>query len=280
MCVGKKEIKNKKYGEKKILLIETSPSKLKLNSAEKLLREPYKSSKNLKINIENVNKEEKINDEEINELPYSRAIVLDKRSVFQIFKIFLFQKLEIIYILFGNSKIKIILIGEYILSLLVNFLFNSLLYTDEVVSNKYHNNGKLDLLVSLSIISNIITSIIIFYINSKDIEERMEQFTEIKNERIYFKRIRQFLRFMKIKFIFFFLSEVIIISTCYYYIVIFCIIYKKSKVSLLVNYIMSLFEGLIMSIYISIIILVTRKIGLECLNKRFYNLSKYINDKF
>ena len=111
-------------------------------------------------------------------------------------------------------------------------MFNSLLYTDEVVSNKYHNNGKLDLLVSLSIISNIITSIIIFYINSKDIEERMEQFTEIKNERIYFKRIRQFLRFMKIKFIFFFLSEVIIISTCYYYIVIFCIIYKKSKVSL------------------------------------------------
>ena len=232
MCVGKKEIKNKKYGEKKILLIEASPSKLKLNSAEKLLRKPYKSSKNLKINIENVNKEEKINDEEINELPYSKAIVLDKRSVFQIFKIFLFQKLEIIYILFGNSKIKIILIGEYILSLLVNFLFNSLLYTDEVVSNKYHNNGKLDLLVSLSIISNIITSIIIFYINSKDIEERMEQFTEIKNERIYFKRIRQFLRFMKIKFIFFFLSEVIIISTCYYYIVIFCIIYKKSKVSL------------------------------------------------
>ena len=83
------------------MLIETSPTKVKLNSVEKLLRKPYKSSKNLKINIENVNKEEKINDEEINELPYSKAIVLDKRSVFQIFKIFLFQKLEIIYILFG-----------------------------------------------------------------------------------------------------------------------------------------------------------------------------------
>ena len=129
--------------------------------------------------------------------------------------------------------------------------------------------------------SNIITSIILFYINfSKGIEGRMERLMEIKNERIYLERQKKFFRFIKIKFIFFFLSEVIVIFTCYYYIVIFCIIYKKSKVSLLINYIMSLIEGLVVSVSLTIIILVTRKIGLTCLNKRFYNLSKYINDKF
>ena len=54
---------------------------------------------------------------------------------------FLIQKLEIIDIIFSDSKIKIILFKEYILTLLINFFFNALLYSDDVISNKYHNNG-------------------------------------------------------------------------------------------------------------------------------------------
>ena len=277
----KKGINRKKSGKKKTMLIGANII-VRQNKIENLVINPYKSITTLKLNTENINEEEsKKNDEEINELPYTRAIILDKRSVFDLFKILLFYKLEIIYILFGNSNIKIILIGEYILSLLVNFFFNSLLYTDEVVSNKYHNNGQLDLLVtlSLSIISNIVTSIILHYIIfTKGIEARMEQLNEIKNESVYIKKIEQFLRFIKIKFICFFLSEVIVTSICYYYIVIFCIIYKNSKVSLLINYITSLAEGLITSVAMAILVLVTRKIGLSCLNKRFYNLSKYLNE--
>ena len=125
---------------------------------------------------------------------------------------------------------------------------------------------------------------------------------EIKNHFYFMKNIKQFFRFLKIKFICFFMSEVIIFAACYYYIVIFCIIYANSKVSLLINYIMSLLEGLITSacIIISllinyimslleglitsaciiIIIFTTRLIGLKCLNKRFYNISKYVNDRF
>ena len=228
--------------------------------------------------------EAKINDDqELNELPYTRAVVLDQRNVFQVFKSFLLLKLEIINILLGREQIKIILIGEYILSLFINFFFNALLYTDEVVSNKYHNNGQLDVIVtlSLSIISNIVTSIICYYIKySKGIQARMDQIMEIKNQKCFFRNIIQFFRFIKIKFICFFISEVIIIAACYYYIVIFCIVYANSKVSLLINYILSLVEGLITSAAIIIIIFITRQIGLKCLNKNFYNLSKFVNDRF
>ena len=48
----------------------------------------------------------------------------------------------------------------------------------------------------------------------------------------------------------------------------------------MVNYLTSLVEGLITSIAITIVILVTRKIGLACSNQYFYNINKYINNKF
>ena len=175
------------------------------------------------------------------------------------------------------------MISEYILSLLINFFFNTLLYSDEVVSNKYHNNGELDFFVTLilSLLSNIITSIMCYFIQySEGIEERLEYIMEIKNEEYYLKNINRFFKFLKLKFIFFLICEIIIIMGCFYYIVIFCIVYSNSKGSLIINYLSSLLEGLIISIVISIIILVTRKIGLSCFNKYLYNISKYINTKF
>ena len=232
----------------------------------------------------NIKKEKEFpSDDELNNLPYTKAIILDKRNLFQIFKSILLNKLEIISILIGDEKIKIILFGEYILSLLINFFFNTLLYTDDVVSNKYHNNGKLDFIVTvtLSLLSNIITSIICYYIKySKGIEERFDRIMEIKDEMHFIRNIMQYFRFLKIKFTCFLFSEIMIISACYYYIVIFCIVYKFSRISLLINYIMSLVEGLITSVAITIIIFVSREIGLKFLNKIFYNLSKYVNDRF
>lgn len=55
-------------------------------------------------------------------------------------------------------------------------------YSDEVISNKYHNNGKLDFIITLflSVSSNIITSIICYYVNySEDIDERYESIMTI-----------------------------------------------------------------------------------------------------
>ena len=193
------------------------------------------------------------------------------------------QKIELINIFYGDEKIKIILICQYILSLMINFFFNTLLYTDEIVSNKYHNNGELDFFVTLflSLSSNIITSIFNYFLNySKGIEEILEGIFEIKNKRLYVENIDKILRNIKIKIFIFIIEEVLIFVCCFYYIVIFCIIYSYSRISLLINYLTSLLEGLITSIIISITIVVTRKIGIFYLNRYLYNTSKYINNKF
>ena len=227
--------------------------------------------------------EKQFNNDEINDLPYTQAIKVDKRSIFQIFYSIIIQKLELINLFCGKEKFKIILVNEYILSLLFNFFINALLYSDEIVSKKYHNNGELDIIVTLflSLLSNIVTSIILYYVKySKGIEERYGLIMEIKIKKYYLKNIHIFFKYLKLKFICFFFSEVIIISCCYYYIVIFCIVYSKSKGSLMVNYLTSLLEGLITSISITIVILTTRKIGLACSNHYLYNTSKFINEKF
>ena len=215
------------------------------------------------------NNQENIEIDDLNVLPYTQAIIYDKRNVFQIFNSLIITKITLINILNGDGKIEIIMISEYILSLLVNFFFNALLYSEEVVSNKYQNNGELDFIVTLtlSLLSNVITSIICYFIQySEGIEKRLELIMEIKNEIFYLKNINSFLKYLKLKFVFFFISEIIIISGYFYYIVIFFIVYSCCKVTLIINYLYSLLEGIITSIAISIIILVSQKIGLSCSN--------------
>ena len=244
----------------------------------------YSKSSN---NILNMSFEENnLNDftnENINELPFTQAILKDKRNFFQIFISVINQKIELVNLILGKNKIKIILIYQYILSLLIEFFFNTFLYTDDVVSNKYHNNGKLEVIVtlSLSIISNIITSIILTFLNfSKGVEERLEQILEIKNEFSYLYAIQKFIRILKIRVFLYLIIEIILICLSFYYVAIFCIIYNNSQISLLINYFISLLESLILSIIISIVIVITRKIGIIYLNNKLYNVSKYLNDKF
>ena len=151
------------------------------------------------------------------------------------------------------------------------------------MSNKYHNNGQLDIIVSLTItlLSNIINSIICSVLNfSKGVEERLEQIMEIKDQFHYLYAFNSFIKMVKIKVILYFIMEIFIIIFSFYYIIIFCIVYKKSQVSLLINYLMSIAETLVVSIFVSIIVAITRRIGLKYAYKTFYNTSKYINDNY
>ena len=222
-------------------------------------------------------------EEDFDDLPFTQAIRKDKRGFLKIFISVLMQKIDIVNLIFGNHKVKIILIYQYILSLLIDFFFNAFLYSDDIVSQKYHNNGKLDFIatMSLSLASNIITSIICNYFNfSKGVEERLEQIMDIKREFNYLYALNMFIKVLKIRVFNYMLIEIIFISFSFYYILIFCIVYNNSQISLLVNYIISLLESLIASIVISLIIVITRKIGIIYLNNTIYNTSKYINDNF
>ena len=249
----------------------------------------YKTLNFLKIEEEAIKNGKKkrgnISDDKdsLNKSPYTKAIKEDKRDIYQIFKSFIFEKIDLLNLIKAEETFKEILINQYILTLLLDFFFNTLLYSDEVVSHKYHNNGKLDYIVTLiiSLISNIITAIITYYLEYSDLlDERLEQILEIKIKDGYLYAFNKFVKNIKIKLFFFIIIEIIIIFCSFYYVVIFSIIYSQSRVSLLINFITSLFEGLLKNIIIIVLIVITRKIGINFRNKYIFNTSKYIDDNF
>ena len=172
----------------------------------------------------------------------------------------------------------------YLLDYLFSYFMNALLYSDDVVSQKYHNNGQLDMITSifLSLASNIISSIIIWLIKilCKYNEYLILLVREIKNKDDFQILFQKFLKLVKIKAFFYYLISLIISAGIIYYLYIFCEIYKKSQISLFINYIIGISESLILSFGISLIICVFRFSGLNYKIKNIYRTSVYLNNKF
>ena len=192
------------------------------------------------------------------------------------------MKIEIIVILFYTEKFTNILLelSTYFLDLLFNYFMNALLYTDEIVSQKYHNNGKLDLIVSISIslISNIISSIIIYIIKFFTFYNQyfILLVKEIKSKDNYFLTFNKLYKLVKVKVMIYYIFSFILSIIITYYIILFSLIYKKSQISLLINYIIGLIESLIFCILYSFIICILRFIGLKYKLKLVYRISVYL----
>ena len=241
-------------------------------------KETIKYNYDLSINGKNI--------DNYNILPYTRALKVDKRNIFIIFISLLKMKIEIISLLFYPEEFthKSLTLSIYSFDFLLSYFMNALLYTDDVISQKYHNNGKLDLITSivLSLISNIVSYIIISLI--KLLATYNEYLTvlikELKEKGIFISTFKRLYKLIKIKVAIFFIINFILSMSCIYYLLIFCEIYKKSQISLLINYLIGLLQSLILSFGISIITSILRFIGLKCRKKNIYRTSVYICDKF
>ena len=219
---------------------------------------------------------------EYDDLPLNMAINLDRRTAFYIFKLKLTEKIEITDICM-NKKIKDIVLSQYFIYLLVDLTMNAILYSDQIVAHKRHNNGQLDyiIILFLSAFSNIFACIIDYYLEMLiGFEEKINAIKDIKKEIPFLRVSKIMLREITIRVIIFFLIENVIIFSCTYYLFIFFTIYHKSQMSLLKNYIISLLEGWLINIFIALLIVIFRKLGIYFKNKYIYNISKYIDKNF
>ena len=285
----KNDIKNnEKYNSSSTICINIKDSKNKRSKNNKN-KIHFKSCVNINFNF-NVyknskqnNKNKKKNSIPYSNFPFSKAIREDKRNILEICKSLILEKIDFISLFKSNVFFRELIISEFILSLLIDFFFNALLYSDDIVSHKYHNNGNLDFIVIfiLSIMSNIITSIIIYFIEcSRFLEEKFERAKEIKNELEYIYYFNKFFKYLKIKTFIFLLVELTIYICTFYYIIIFSIVYRKCQNSLISNYLMSLIERYTKSIFVISFVSVTRKIAIFFKSVYLYNFSKYINEHF
>jgi len=65
-----------------------------------------------------------------------------------------------------------------------------------------------------------------------------------------------------------------------YYITIFCIIYSKTNLSILINYIFGILESMAFTFGLTVIITIMRFLSIKYNCITIYRSSQYLNDKF
>ena len=161
---------------------------------------------------------------------------------------------------------------------------NCFLYTDDIVSEKYHNNGQLSMITSfsLSILSNIISSLIIYIIRKltnycEIIEEIIKN---VKYKRKYFENIIRLFKYMRLRLGIFYFLQFLIMLVMTYYLFIFCVVYNKSQGSVIINYIIGACTSLAISVGLTIIITLLRTISIKYRSPMLFNVSKYLYEHF
>ena len=225
-------------------------------------------------------------EDDINIFPYTKALRIDKRTICAMFFSIIKTKIEIISLLFYPEEYthKSLTLSVYSLDFLFSYFMNALLYSDDVVSQKYHNNGKLEFItsLSLSLISNIVSSFGLSLIKklANYNEYLLILIKDVQREQKFIFMFKKIYKYIKIKaFIYFKLCFILSISMTYY-LIIFCHIYKKSQISLLTNYFLGIAESLLISFGIALIICFLRFISLHFKLKKLYRTSVYLNGLF
>ena len=231
-------------------------------------------------------KDDDVDKRELNNIPYRQALRIDKRSFWNILFSILTNQIEFISLfLYRNPYSHYTLtFSVYLFELLLDLTMNGLLYTDEVVSEKYHNNGNLSMFttLSLSFISNIVSSIIVFFIakltNYPDIIESIVY--NVKDKSKYIENVVRLFKYIKLRLGLFYILQISFILVMTYYLFIFCTVYHQSQPSIMVNYIVGAFISLAISVGLSLIISILRTIGIKYHFCQTYNVSKYLYEHF
>ena len=261
--------------------IKKSSSLLKKNKKIKRINKQNKSLREIYGLIKYANDEE-VDRKELNIIPYSQALRIDNRNFFEIFISFLFNEIEIIKIFYYKNPYEHISISLslYVFELCVDLVFNCLLFTDDVVSQKYNNKGSLKFFTSfgLSFMSNIISSVIVFIIGKlADYGDTLESIiTEIFKRNKYFLTYAKFKKYLAIKLTLFFLFQVLIGICMCYYLMIFCTVYHKTQVSIFLNYLVGISESMILSFGIALFSSFIRFLSLKYKWRYLYYTSKHL----
>lgn len=109
------------------------------------------------------------NNDNLDNCPFSQAQKKDNRNFFKFCLEMILGKIDILNLFFGQGDydIFIISISLFIFSLGTDFFLNALLFSDEVISERYQNQGDLDYgtTLFLNYISNFIGFIIVYVIS-------------------------------------------------------------------------------------------------------------------
>ena len=216
--------------------------------------------KNKSINI-------KLNDFEINTLPYKQAMEYDKRSFFQINLSLLRMKHLLIFSFFTRDDFncKTVKICLFFLNFAITLTVNALFFNDSTMHKIYEINGNFDFIFQLPQIlySTLISTFLNMIIKSFALTQN--EILKLKNEKnkISMKDIEDWIKYVKCKFIFFFIISEILLIFFYYYLGCFCAVYRNTQLYLLKDTLISFATSMIYPLFLNLIVSVLRLISLR-----------------
>ena len=174
-------------------------------------------------------------DYEIQDMDYEEAIIYDKRSYLKMYWSFLIDSQIILGTFCTENYLNLFIIklSFFIFTFQISFFLNALFYTDEYISDAYHNDGILDFFSGLpksiySFIATLIsTNLLKILSNSKS--ELLKLIREKRNDQNYNELISNKLKKLRNKLIAYF-SIIFLLGLFFsYYVISFCSVYRNSQ---------------------------------------------------
>ena len=268
-----------KVNKEQIITVNDNTKKMMLTSNKKYnkIRKKLKTQKKTK-------KIMKLNDEEINSLPYNLAIIYDKRNYCEFYASLLITQHNFLssFFNYNDYNSNIIKMDLFIIGFAIEYTVNGLFYTDDTMHKIYESKGEFDLETQLPI---MLYSTLISMILNKPLENLAlsnDAILNFKQSNIKInikKKAKKLTNLLTIKFILFFIISFLFLVLFLYYISMFGAIYKNTQMHLLKDTLMSFGLSLVIpfGIYLfpgffRIPALSNRKNKRKCL----YNFSKFL----
>ena len=185
-----------------------------------------------------------LTDEELNNLDYERAILIDKRTFFQYYYSLIKKKHLILFAFFPANDYNLITIKISLLCLSFSLFFtiNGFFFSDSTMNkiNKYKGAYIIIHQIPIIIYSSIISSTINLILKKLSISERnilsiksAKTLIKAQNKSIYVKKL------LRIKLTIFFIIGFLLMVFFWYFISCFCAVYKNTQIILIKDTLLS-----------------------------------------
>ena len=179
-----------------------------------------------------------LNDEEMNNLEYEQALVIDKRSYCGYYYSLLKKKHLILFIFLPSNDYNLIPIKFilFLISFSMYLTVNAFFFTDDTMNKIYEDNGAFNFIYQLPqiIYSSVVSAVIDMILKKLSLSEK--QILDLKKEKDVQKvkeKAKSIQKCLKIRFILFLLLTTILMLFFWYFISCFCAVYTNTQMILL-----------------------------------------------
>ena len=224
-----------------------------------------------------------LKDSDIQDLDYKEAIIYDKRSFLRMYWGYLVDSQIILGTFCTDNYLDLFVIklSFFVFTFQISFFLNALFYTDEYISDAYHNDGVLDFVSGLpksiySFIATLITTNLLRMLSSSK-NELMKVIRRNDKFSNYSRIINIKLKKLGKKIIIYFILVFLLESFFLYYVTVFCAVYRYSQKYWFMGCLESFGMDSLVSFITCIFLALFRYISIKTHIKCFYIFANIIN---